>query len=133
MTISKIFIKRNKELGVMDKRCYNCQFSEGIEGKNETIGCEKDKRLHSAEDCCENHIFRGEQGFRQQAEWLPRNLNAKDCKVFYCSGCKMDISAAEALYYKYCPECGAKMKLLSLDLNGDAEEIDKIEEKGKDE
>lgn len=48
---------------------------------------------------------------RVNAEWLPRNPKDPDRCKYYCSNCKTDISALKSLYYKFCPECGAKMKI----------------------
>lgn len=48
----------------------------------------------------------------ENAYWLPRNPNDPDCDVYYCSKCKHDhISAVKSLYFKFCPECGAKMSI----------------------
>lgn len=34
------------------KKCGTCQFSEGIEGKNDVVGCNKLNVLRNAEDNC---------------------------------------------------------------------------------
>ena len=44
------------------------------------------------------------------AEWLPRNSGDPDSTTeCYCSHCKAPISSSKSLYYRYCPECGARM------------------------
>lgn len=41
--------------------------------------------------------------------WIPREPNNPDSRYYYCSGCKADIKKEKALYYRFCPECGAAM------------------------
>lgn len=44
-------------------------------------------------------------------EWLSRDPSNPDCPTRYCSNCKADISSVKSLYYKFCPECGAEMRV----------------------
>lgn len=36
--------------------CTNCSYAESIDGVNDRIGCNVDKKQHSMEDCCGCYI-----------------------------------------------------------------------------
>lgn len=44
------------------------------------------------------------------AEWLPLDPKDPNCSTYYCTNCKSSTLKGLALYYKFCPECGAEMK-----------------------
>lgn len=56
-----------------------------------------------------------EQGYRKetQGEWRVRGIQWKSCPINHsikCSNCGFDIEMLQGKRYRYCPNCGAKMR-----------------------
>lgn len=70
--------------------------------------------LHTAEDACGRDLllFVGEKRGRVMAEWKPFDLTWGR-SIYYCSECEESVDLPTAMgkpLYKYCPNCGERMK-----------------------
>lgn len=43
------------------------------------------------------------------AYWISRDPNNPECRNYYCSHCKAEITKIKVLYYRFCSECGSAM------------------------